>query len=222
MPTTSSRLDRPTGARPQPHVLGGKCVYVLRRSKPTFRKPVVVNRTLDRQVSGNVAVTCSDWQRRVNERLSDPAGRRRRLGFVARAVDRAGEIAARSNAKVIVATAYIPSSGDPRYADSLKDESYKLVGTAPIHAILREGTGPRSRSSAHLSTRWLISPKKSMRTCWWSATSDEHHRGPAIGNRCRRGASAGSTPRKDHRGFGGSHRKPSVAVANSLPKVSSP
>ena len=62
-----------------------------------------------------------------------------------RAVDRAGEIAARSNAKVIVATAYIPSSGDPRYADSLKDESYKLVGTAPIHAILREA---RDRAKA--------------------------------------------------------------------------
>lgn len=61
-----------------------------------------------------------------------------------RAVDRAGEIAAHSNAKVIVATAYVPPS-EPRFAESLKDESYKLAGTAPIDAILREA---RDRAKA--------------------------------------------------------------------------
>jgi nucleotide-binding universal stress UspA family protein len=61
-----------------------------------------------------------------------------------RAVDRAGEIAG-ANAKVIVATAYFPQSDDPRGADVLKDEGYKLSGNAPIYAILREA---RDRAKA--------------------------------------------------------------------------
>lgn len=55
-----------------------------------------------------------------------------------RAVDRAGEIAAGSNAKVIVATAYFPAGDDSRASDILKDEGYKTSGNAPIYAILRE------------------------------------------------------------------------------------
>ncbi|MCW2690006.1 MAG: nucleotide-binding protein [Mycobacterium sp.] len=55
-----------------------------------------------------------------------------------RAVDRAGAIAAGSNAKLIVATAYFPSGDDPRSSDVLKDEGYKTSGNAPIYAILRE------------------------------------------------------------------------------------
>jgi nucleotide-binding universal stress UspA family protein len=55
-----------------------------------------------------------------------------------RAVDRAGQLAAASNAKVIVASAYLPTADDPRAADALKDESYQATGTAPIYAILRE------------------------------------------------------------------------------------
>ena len=55
-----------------------------------------------------------------------------------RAVDRAGQIAAGSNAKVIVATAYFPHGDDARAADVLKDEGYKAQGNAPIYAILRE------------------------------------------------------------------------------------
>ncbi len=62
-----------------------------------------------------------------------------------RAVDRAGEIASRSNAKVIVATAYLPQSDDARAADVLKDEGYKTHGNAPIYAILREA---RDRAKA--------------------------------------------------------------------------
>jgi nucleotide-binding universal stress UspA family protein len=62
-----------------------------------------------------------------------------------RAVDRAGEIASGANAKVIVATAYFPHSEDPRGADVLKEEGYKLSGNAPIYAILREA---RDRAKA--------------------------------------------------------------------------
>jgi nucleotide-binding universal stress UspA family protein len=54
-----------------------------------------------------------------------------------RAVERAGQIAAASNAKLIVASAYLPTSDDPRAADALKDESYQATGTAPIYSILR-------------------------------------------------------------------------------------
>ncbi|WP_395311221.1 universal stress protein [Mycobacterium sp. AMU20-3851] len=57
-----------------------------------------------------------------------------------RAVDRAGEIAAGSGAKVVVATAYFPQSEDHHAADILKDEGYKATGNAPIYAILREAT----------------------------------------------------------------------------------
>ncbi|WP_123027832.1 universal stress protein [Mycolicibacterium stellerae] len=62
-----------------------------------------------------------------------------------RAVDKAGQIAAGSGAKVIVATAYFPQSEDQRAADVLKDEGYKMSGNAPIYAILREA---RDRAKA--------------------------------------------------------------------------
>ena len=62
-----------------------------------------------------------------------------------RAVDRAAEMAAGSDARVIVATAYFPRGDDPRAADVLKDEAYKAQGNAPIYAILREG---RERAKA--------------------------------------------------------------------------
>ncbi|TPG32176.1 universal stress protein [Mycolicibacterium hodleri] len=55
-----------------------------------------------------------------------------------RAVDRAAQIAAGADAKLIVATAYFPQSEDARAADVLKDEGYKMAGNAPIYAILRE------------------------------------------------------------------------------------
>ena len=55
-----------------------------------------------------------------------------------RAVERAAEIAARSGAKLVVATAYFPHSEDQRAADVLRDEGYKMAGNAPIYAILRE------------------------------------------------------------------------------------
>lgn len=55
-----------------------------------------------------------------------------------RAVDRAGQLAAGTDAKVIVATAYLPTPEDTRAADTLKDEGYKMVGNAPIYEILRD------------------------------------------------------------------------------------
>ncbi|MGO9925164.1 MAG: universal stress protein [Mycobacterium sp.] len=62
-----------------------------------------------------------------------------------RAVDRAGEIAAESNAKLIIATGYFPQKDDVRAADVLGDEAYKVHGNAPIYAILREA---RDRAKA--------------------------------------------------------------------------
>ena len=62
-----------------------------------------------------------------------------------RAVERAGQIAAGADAKLIVATAYFPQSEDQRAADVLKDEGYKVAGDAPIYAILREA---RDRAEA--------------------------------------------------------------------------
>jgi nucleotide-binding universal stress UspA family protein len=69
-----------------------------------------------------------------------------------RAVYRAGEVAAQANAKLIVASAHVtaverggwsraPSHdrvSDPRGADALGGEGYKLHGSAPVYAILRE------------------------------------------------------------------------------------
>ena len=70
-----------------------------------------------------------------------------------RAVERAGEVAAQENAKLIIASAHIPSVekggwsrapshdhvSDPRSADSLGGESsYILHGNAPVYAILRQ------------------------------------------------------------------------------------
>jgi nucleotide-binding universal stress UspA family protein len=64
-----------------------------------------------------------------------------------RAVDRAGAIAAEANAKLIVATAYLPLSGDPQAADVLKAEGYMVSGNAPIYAILRDARD-RAREAA--------------------------------------------------------------------------
>lgn len=62
-----------------------------------------------------------------------------------RAVDRAAEIAAESNAKLIIATGYFPEKDDLRAADILKDEGYLVRGNAPIYAILRDA---RNRATA--------------------------------------------------------------------------
>ena len=66
-----------------------------------------------------------------------------------RAVDKAGQIAARSGGKVIVATAYFPQGEDQRAADVLKDEGYKTSGNAPIYAILREASDRAKAAGAN-------------------------------------------------------------------------
>lgn len=57
-----------------------------------------------------------------------------------RAVDRAGAMAAKSDAKLIIATGYFEEPEDLHAADVLKDEGYKMRGKAPVYAILREAT----------------------------------------------------------------------------------
>ncbi len=52
-----------------------------------------------------------------------------------RAVDRAAKIVG-ADAKLIIASAYLPQQEDARAADILKEESYKVTGTAPIYEIL--------------------------------------------------------------------------------------
>ena len=69
-----------------------------------------------------------------------------------RAVDRAGAVAAQENAKLIIASAHIPHVekggwsrapshdyvSDPRAADSLGSEGYKVHGDAPVYEILHD------------------------------------------------------------------------------------
>ena len=55
-----------------------------------------------------------------------------------RAVDRAGQLASGPDAKVIVASAFLPAPEDTRAADLLKGEGYKMAGTAPVYDLLRD------------------------------------------------------------------------------------
>ncbi|MDD4867372.1 MAG: universal stress protein, partial [Mycobacterium sp.] len=61
-----------------------------------------------------------------------------------RAVDRAAQIAG-ADAKLIIASAYLPQHPDARAADVLGAESYKISGTAPVYSILHDA---RERASA--------------------------------------------------------------------------
>ncbi len=62
-----------------------------------------------------------------------------------RAVDHAAEIAAESNAKLVIATGYFYEQEDLIAADALKDEGYMVRGNAPIYAILHDA---RERAKA--------------------------------------------------------------------------
>ncbi len=118
-----------------------------------------------------------------------------------RAVDKAGQIAAGSGAKVIVATAYFPQSEDHRAADVLKDEGYKMSGNAPIYAILREAKDRAKAAGASEveekadRRRAGRRPRRSCRggQCGPSGRRQrrpQHHRRPAarLGARQRRAA----------------------------------
>jgi nucleotide-binding universal stress UspA family protein len=62
-----------------------------------------------------------------------------------RAVDRAAKLAAESNAKLIIATGYLPEKDDLRAADILGSEGYKVSGAAPIYSMLHDA---RDRAKA--------------------------------------------------------------------------
>ncbi|HEU4360454.1 MAG TPA: universal stress protein, partial [Mycobacterium sp.] len=62
-----------------------------------------------------------------------------------RAVDRAAAIAAESNAKLVIATGYLPHRDDGRAADILGEEAYQVRGSAPVYALLQTA---RERAAA--------------------------------------------------------------------------
>lgn len=62
-----------------------------------------------------------------------------------RAVSRAAEIAADSDAKLIIATGYSAHKDDVHAADVLGAEAYKVRGNAPIYAMLHDA---RDRAKA--------------------------------------------------------------------------
>jgi nucleotide-binding universal stress UspA family protein len=71
-----------------------------------------------------------------------------------RAVDRAGKIAAESNAKLIIATGYFPQKDDLRAADILGQEGYKVHGNAPIYEILHDARDrARAAGAKHIEDR---------------------------------------------------------------------
>jgi nucleotide-binding universal stress UspA family protein len=55
-----------------------------------------------------------------------------------RAVERASKIAAESDAKLIIATGYLPEKDDTRAADALKSEAYKVTGKGPVYSVLHD------------------------------------------------------------------------------------
>ncbi|MGB8387011.1 universal stress protein [Mycobacterium sp.] len=73
-----------------------------------------------------------------------------------RAVDRAGAIASESNAKLIIATGYLPRKADPRAADVLGDEAYKVSGNAPVYAMLHEARDRAKAAGAKDIEEWPI------------------------------------------------------------------
>ncbi len=54
-----------------------------------------------------------------------------------RAVERAASIAG-ADARLIIASAFLPQHEDARAVDVLKSESYKVTGTGPIYEILHD------------------------------------------------------------------------------------
>lgn len=99
-----------------------------------------------------------------------------------RAVDRAGAIAAESNAKLIIATGYFPHKDDVRAVDALGDEAYKVHGNAPIYAMLREArdrakaAGDKDieeRAIEDAPVHALVELARRLPPiCWWSAMWD--------------------------------------------------
>jgi nucleotide-binding universal stress UspA family protein len=73
-----------------------------------------------------------------------------------RAVDRAAQIAG-ADAKLLIASAYLPQHEDTRAADALKEESYKVAGTAPIYGILQDAKDrAHAAGAANVEERSII------------------------------------------------------------------
>jgi nucleotide-binding universal stress UspA family protein len=53
------------------------------------------------------------------------------------AVERAAELARDAEAILVIACAYFPQRPDPSVTDTLKDEAYQVVGSAPAEDTLR-------------------------------------------------------------------------------------
>ena len=122
-----------------------------------------------------------------------------------RAVDKAGQIAAGSDAKVVVATAYFPQSEDQHAADVLKDEGYKMAGNAPIYAILREArdrahqagaTEHRGEGGRRRARRRTRRPRRGSqgRPARGRQRRAEHHRRAGCSVRCPPTSHAGLRP----------------------------
>ena len=74
-----------------------------------------------------------------------------------RAVDRAGQLASGPDAKVIVASAYLPHPEDKHAADVLKDDAYKLAGNAPIYDLLHDAHDrARAAGAANVEERAIL------------------------------------------------------------------
>jgi Universal stress protein family len=98
------------------------------------------------------------------------------------AVEQAASIAAASDARLVIATAYVEHADHSAAADIVKDEAYLVRGTAPIDAILRQARERAKAPAPPTSTcghAWAApsrccgrSPSRSTPTCWWSAAWD--------------------------------------------------
>lgn len=73
-----------------------------------------------------------------------------------RAVERAAVIACEANAKLVIATGYLPDREDERAADILRDEGYKVHGRAPLYALLREARERAAAAGARNIEEWPV------------------------------------------------------------------
>lgn len=73
-----------------------------------------------------------------------------------RAVERAGALAG-ENATLVIASAYLPHPEDSRAVDALKDESYKVTGTAPVYEMLQDAKErARAAGASNIETRAIV------------------------------------------------------------------
>lgn len=73
-----------------------------------------------------------------------------------RAVERAGALAG-EGATLVIASAYLPHPEDARAVDALKDESYKVTGTAPVYEMLQDAKErARAAGATKIETRAIV------------------------------------------------------------------